>query len=572
MKIYLRVLSYFRKYWLYLLGVIICVFMYTASNILLMPLVRNITSSVSSGSIAHFRNWMFDAILLFMVQSLAKYGQNFWMSVVGYRLLMDIRVQIYKNLQALSLDFFAKWRVGDLISRTTNDTTLVQNTIVDVFSKLLPNLLTTIGVLIYLFRINVGYAASVLVIVPVYAIFTAKIGEWLRAMSLERQEKLANIVVILQETLSNIRLVKSFTMEKHEIKKYTIENTKNLRLEIKQVQLYELTDPVMSFLNVLIIVFIFWLGGNEVIKGTLAYDQLAEFLTGIALLPAPILAISRVYTNAQRSLSGAERFFELIDIEPTVTEQKNPLKPASLKGNVSFNNVTFAYENNDIILNKINFKADAGEVVAIVGRSGAGKTTMVNMIPRFYDPIQGAVTVDDIDLKQMAFSSLRNNIAIVPQETMLFNGTIRENIMYGNMSASQEEVIEASKAANAHRFISLFPNGYNTLLGDRGVRLSGGQQQRISIARAILRDPKILILDEATSSLDTESERLVQEALERLMKNRTTFVIAHRLSTIIHADKILVIENGEIVETGTHKELLGKGGIYKQLYDLQFKV
>ncbi|MFA5927771.1 MAG: ABC transporter ATP-binding protein [Candidatus Margulisiibacteriota bacterium] len=572
MKTYFRVLSYLRKYWPYLIGVLICVAVYTASTLLMMPLVRNITSSVGSGSISHFQNWIVDAVLLFLFLSLAKYGQNYWMALVGYRMLMDLRIQIFKNLQQLSMDFYANWRVGELISRTTNDTTLVQNTIVDVLAKLLPNFLTATGVLIYLFRINAKYTLAVIIIIPVYALFVGKIGGWLRNLSMRSREKLADIIVILQETLSNIRLVKAFTNERYEIKKYTVENTKNLRLEIQQVRISELRDPVMSFLNVLIVIFVFWLGGQEVINGTLTYDRLAEFLTGIALLPGPILAIGQVYINIQQSMVGAERFFELIDMKPSVKEKKNAVKLQNISGHVKFENLSFAYPQSEEILKNIELDVEPGQLVAIVGRSGAGKTTLVNMLPRFYDPTSGRILLDGYDIKDLAFSSLRNCIGIVTQENMLFNGTIKENIAYGNMSASEEQLIEAAKVANAHQFISLFPDGYDTFVGDRGVRLSGGQQQRLSIARAVLRDPRILILDEATSSLDSESEKLVQEALERLMKSRTTFVIAHRLSTVLHANKIIVLEDGRIVESGTHSELIAHAGTYKTLYDMQFKV
>ena len=570
MKIYLRLLSYFPKYWLYLIGVFVCIILYSASQILLMPLVRNITSSVGSGSLSHFNNWMIDAVLLFMVQSLAKYGQSFWMAIVGNRVLMEVRVQIYKNLQVLSLDFYSKWRVGELISRTTNDTQFVQSTVSDIIAKILPNMITAIGVLIYLFKINTKFALSVFIIVPLYALFIAKIGVLLKSLTLRSQEKLANIVVILQESLSNIRLVKSFNMEKHEVRKYYSENTKNLRIQIKQVGIDELRDPVMSFFNVLILVFVLWIGGKEVINGSLSPDRLIEFLTGIALLPGPILAVSQGYISIQRSLGGAQRFFELIDMKPTVKEAKHPVKLENPLGKVSLRNVSFAY-NEETILKNISLEVPAGQVIAIVGKSGSGKTTLVNLIPRFYDPQAGTVCIDDIPVQNFSFSSLRSHIGIVPQETMLFNGSIRQNIMYGNMSASEDEIVLAAKAANAHQYISLFPDGYETMVGDQGVRLSGGQRQRISIARALLRNPKILILDEATSALDSESERLVQEALERLMTNRTTFVIAHRLSTVINADKIIVLDSGTIVESGTHQELIAKSGIYKELYSNQLQ-
>ena len=365
--------------------------------------------------------------------------------------------------------------------------------------------------------------------------------------------------------------MQSFTMESHEIKRFLKENERNFRMSMKGVRISALQEPVLSMLQFAAIASLVWYGGYEVASGHMNGANLVAFFTGIALLIDPIMALSRLYTSTQQSFASAERVFTILDTESTVKDKINAKVLDKIIGQVEFKNVTFNYDARESnALNDVNVKVEPGKIVALVGPSGSGKSTFVNLILRFYDPIEGDVFVDGYNIKDISVSSLREGIGVVPQETLLFSTTVKENIKYGKVSATDDEVVMAAKQANAHDFIEELSEKYNTLVGERGIRLSGGQRQRIAIARAILRNPRILILDEATSSLDTQSERLVQSALQTLMKGRTTFVIAHRLSTVLFADRILVFDKGHIIEAGKHEELLSRSGLYKKLYEMQF--
>ncbi|MBQ3540585.1 MAG: ABC transporter ATP-binding protein, partial [Phascolarctobacterium sp.] len=375
----------------------------------------------------------------------------------------------------------------------------------------------------------------------------------------------------LQEVVSSARVIKSFVRENYEIDRFEAQNMHNFRAQMKYVKLSATLTPTIEFVAALGVTMILWYGGNSVIDGDITAGALVAFLTYAVNISNPIKRLSKVIANIQRALAAADRVFDVLDLPELIQNVPNAKELPPVKGNVAFENVSFAYNNDEPILDDVSFSATPGQVVALVGPSGAGKSTVASLLPRFYEVTDGRIVIDGCDIREVTMESLREQVGIVPQETLLFNGTVYDNILYGRLDATEEEVLNAAKAANAHNFILELPNGYETQLGDRGVNISGGQRQRIAIARAILKNPQILILDEATSALDTESERVVQEALDRLMVGRTSFVIAHRLSTIKNADKILVMEKGKIVEEGNHDELMAQDGLYAHLYQIQYR-
>ena len=384
------------------------------------------------------------------------------------------------------------------------------------------------------------------------------------------QEKLADITSLLQESISSIRVVKSFVREKYEIDRFKVENELNFQATIDNVKITSLLTPTVEFLAALAVTLIVWFGGYEVVNGIMSAGALVAFLTYAVNLANPIKRLSRIYGRIQKAMAAIDRIFGVLDMTETVNDKKDAIELPPIKGNVSVENVTFSYDGKHNALENVSFEVKSGQMIAFVGPSGAGKSTIANLIPRFYDVTAGAIKIDGYDIRDVKIDSLREQIGIVPQETLLFSTTVMENIRYGRLNATDEEVKAAARAANAEKFILELPNGYETQIGERGLNLSGGQRQRMAIARAMLKNPQILILDEATSALDTESEKIVQSALDELMKGRTSFVIAHRLSTIFGADKIFVIDNGKICESGTHKELLALNGVYSNLYNIQF--
>ncbi len=571
MKVFLRLLSFIRPYKFEVFLAFICMAVFSVCNLSVMPLVSNISGAVGSKDFATLNLFIGAAIALFLVKGIFQYGQSYLSSFVGQRVVTDMRVKLFKHLQDLSVEFYSQWKTGEVMSRAINDIAVIQAAIVVTATEIIPQMLTLAGVLGYLIYLNWRLTLLALVTAPVFVLAINKFGQEMRVIGRNAQKKIADISSILQETVSGARIVKSFTMEKHETERFRNESETSFGWSMKEAQIDATQRPLMGFLQVLAVVIVIWFGCLEVIQGRLRPQDLIAFFAGAFLLIDPVIVISKINSTVQRSLASAERVFEILDIIPTVKDEDGAKELPSVNGNVSFKDVSFSYKKGTEVLSGINFDIQSGKVAAIVGPSGSGKSTLINLILRFYDPSSGKIMIDGNDIRKVTLHSLRKQIGIVPQDTMLFSGTISDNIKYGMPDASTSQIESAAKNANAHDFIMALPMGYETQAGERGAMLSGGQRQRIAIARAILRDPKILILDEATSSLDTESERLIQDALQRLISGRTTFVIAHRLSTVQNADTILVLKDGAIEEHGTHKDLIDRNGFYKRLFDMQFR-
>ena len=537
-------------------------------------LIETIIQSINSGKEGlQLLNWIaLSMIIVYFLKGIVYYGQEYLVSYVTQKAIRDIRGDLYAHLQSLSLSYYNRNKTGEIISRVTNDVEKLQQAIVNGVIGIFYQLVTMIGGIVYLLYLNVRLTLLLIVMLPLMTYILGKFNQKIRRVSKRVQVKIADISDVLQETISAIRVVKSFGREEHEYQRFSLENEDNYRAKLKTAQYGAILSPVIEFIAAIAFTIILWYGGYEVFHGRMEPSALIAYFTLLLAITAPLRSLTRLSSIIQQALAASERIFETMDISNYIIEEKaDAIRLERVKGRVEFERVFFSYKKGEIILKNINLTASPGEVVALVGSSGAGKTTLVDLIPRFYDPDSGRIYLDGKDIKGFCLASLRQQIGIVPQETILFGGTIRDNIAYGDLAATEEEIIAAAQAANAHLFVTGFEDGYSTIVGERGVGLSGGQKQRIAIARALLKDPRILILDEATSALDAESEALVQEALERLMKDRTTFVIAHRLTTILNADKIVVLSRGTIVEQGTHADLIDRKGIYYNLYQGQFK-
>jgi subfamily B ATP-binding cassette protein MsbA len=513
-------------------------------------------------------------ISIFAAQSVIYFIRGYLLSFIGERVMADLRLRLFEHLQGLSLSFFSERRTGELVSRLTNDVSTVRGVVTSDISTALSQTLTFFGALVIIIITDWRLTIFMFALIPLVMVFAIFFGRRLRALSSSVQDQLADATTVLEESIGGVRVVQSFTRERYEISRFTNSIERTFSLAMKRVRLSSMFGPTVSFLGFGAVVSIFWFGGQEVLAGRLTAGQLFMFLVLTLTIAGSIGQFSGLWTGLQEALGATRRLFEILDTRSDIVERPGAPELPPVDGRIVFEGISFAYQDDPdtLILCDVSLEVQPGEVLALVGPSGAGKTTLVNLIPRFFEPVSGKVRIDGQDLREVQLLSLRRQIGIVPQETLLFGGSVRENILYGRLDAPEDDLVAAAQAANAHEFITQLPDGYDTLVGERGVKLSGGQRQRIAIARAILKDPRILLLDEATSSLDSESEGLVQEALERLMQNRTSIVIAHRLSTIQNADRIAVLEDGQLVEAGDHATLLAHDGLYARLHRLQFKV
>lgn len=572
-----RLLAYYAPYWKLLAGGLICTALVTAIQTWFVQLLGDTINAADLRDTEWLGRTVLMIIGVHVVKWFCSYGQTFLISSATQKISIHLRNDLYSHLQKLSLSYFERTKIGHLMSRMTNDIGLIQGSSLPII-QVVSAPLTIIALTIFLFLINWRLALVSMVGLPLISYAITRIGRGMKHITELLQIKLADIAAIVQETLSAIRIVKSFGMEDYETDRFAEENQRTYKTAMKAVRRSAAMAPTVDLIGVASIALVLWFGGSMVVPNTPHSDPnafnigaLMKFIAALQIIGTSAREIARINITYYQTMAGAQRIFDVLDEIPDISDANDAAELPSIISRVEFKDVAFSYSSGAQILNHISFIAEPGQQIALVGPSGAGKSTIANLIPRFYDVTDGAILIEDINIRDVTVESLRRQIAIVPQETILFSTNIRENIAYGRMNATDDEIFEAAKAANAHDFITRLPDGYDTMVGERGTRLSGGERQRVAIARALLKNPRLLILDEATSSLDVASELGVQEALERLMKNRTTIVIAHRLSTIVNADKILVMKKGRIVESGTHQELLKAGGLYSKLYTVQSK-
>ena len=512
-------------------------------------------------------------IVVFSAKNISLYIKNITLSIVQYRLIRDLRNKLYSHFHYLSLSYFNKNKSGELTAVLVNDIDNMRNSLSIMFQKLFVEPINIIILMSLLFIVSTKLALIALLIIPVSGIIIFGISHSIRRRSARSQAQLAGMTSIIAETIGSMRIVKAFATKGFEINRFAKETQKYYKLMIRRDRLRFVSSPVSETFGATIAALLLWVGARDVLViESISSEDFLRFILLLFSLFQPLKNLTNVVNELQNGLASADRVFAIIDIKSDIQDVDNAVKVKDLNSSLSFNNVSFSYGNEDKkVLSNINFKINKGEIFALVGPSGAGKSTLVDLIPRFYDTLSGSIKIDGKDIKELELKSLRSLMGIVTQETFLFDDTVKANIAYGVENISNDEIKDAAKAANAHEFIQKLPDGYNTIIGERGVSLSGGQKQRIAIARAIVKNPPILILDEATSSLDSESEKHVQSAIENLMSERTVFVIAHRLSTVHNANKILVLENGQIVQEGKHDDLINVDGLYKQLHKMQFQ-
>lgn len=573
MNTYRRLLTYIRPYRKWFCLSIVCGLLVSAtttvSALLVKPVLDDIFVARDTGKLVLFPLLI---IVLYATRGLLHYGHAYLMRYIGQGVIRDIRNQLFTHLLQMPLAYFHRHHTGVLMSRLTNDITFMQRAVSSAVNDVLRQGLTMLGLIGVAFYRDWFLATFAVIVLPLAGIPIVLLGRRLRHLSRHAQTQMGLLSTLLEEVLSGIKIVKAFGREAYERQRFQQRNAAFYEVTMRAVKTDEISSPIMELLGAMGVALVVFYGGRQVVQGTSTPGTFFSFLTAVLWLYEPMRKLSRLNSTLQGALAAADRVFAVLDQkrEPPPPVSRTEMSP--IQHRLLIRDVSMRYApHTPLVLQHVNLQVEAGEVVALVGFSGAGKTSLADLLPRFYDPEEGAILIDDVDIRQVSLASLRAQIGIVSQDVVLFDDTLRQNILYGNPQASEAQMIQAARAAYAHDFITRMPHGYDTVIGERGVRLSGGEKQRLAIARALLKNAPILILDEATSSLDSESEQMVQYALDNLMKDRTTFVIAHRLATVRHADKIVVLHHGEVVETGRHSELLAQAGLYSRLYDLQFK-
>lgn len=570
MELYRRLLAFLKPYRKKLIIAMICMAIVSATSALYAYMVKNVIDDIFVKKDATMLYFIpLGVVLLFFVKGLFFYLQAYFMGFIGQRVITNIRNLVFASLQKQPLSFFDKTPTGQSISRIMNDVTLIQGTVTDSVTAILIDAFSIIGLIGVVFYRDWKLATISFIVLPFSIYPIVSFGKKLRKVSLNTQKSAARLTNFLHETITGQRIVKAFSMETYENKRFKGENEEMFRIIMKRTKLRALSHPIMEVIGGIAIAVVIWYGGSEVMAGRSTPGNFFSFAAALLLLYEPIKRLNKENHNIQQGLAAGQRVFEIIDRKPEIEDKPDAVELEKIEGVIEFKNAYFKYDEK-MVLKNINLRIEKNEVIALVGASGVGKTTLANLIPRFYDISEGRLEIDGIDVRDVTLTSLRKSIALVTQDVILFNDSIRNNIAYG-VTPDQKKLEHAATMAFAHEFIIKFSKGYDTIVGEKGVRLSGGQKQRIAIARALYKDAPILILDEATSSLDAVSEIEVQKALENLMKGRTTIIIAHRLSTIVNANRIIVFEKGMIVQEGTHSSLSEVDGPYKKLYELQFK-
>ena len=571
MKIFLRLLSYLKPYWRWVVTITLLLLLVTVLD-LLPPLFQRqiIDDVIGNRLLGRLPGLVLGLIGVYALTRILNSSDQYLRHVLGERFLLDLRVLLYDYLQRLSISFFENQQTGEIMSRITNDVNALENFVTHSVGFLIVDLLRLVGTAIILFALDWQLALLTLLPVPVLAVALRAFNTRVRPIYRQIRDRLGDINAELQDNISGIRVIQAFGQERHELDRFTQRSTRYYEERVKGIRYWATFFPAIRFVASLGMAIVLGVGAYRVFNGALTLGGLVAFISYVASFYDPIHRLVQTDNTVQQAIAAGERVFELLDTVPEIEDAPDATELPTIQGAIAFEGVSFRYGTGEEVLRDVSFQMQPGQVVALVGPSGAGKTSIANLIPRFYDPVSGRVTVEGRDVREIKLASLRRQVAVVLQDTFLFNGTVRDNVVYGQPDAGEDEMIAAAKAAYAHEFIVNLPQGYETEIGERGVKLSGGQKQRLALARAILTDPRILILDEATSSVDAEAEYLIQQALEKVLEGRTALVIAHRLSTIRHADKIIALEDGRIVEVGDHRELLARGGLYSQMYRRQY--